>query len=51
LLASTCWSTTSAGPLYAVYAAAKAGAINFTRTLALELASHGIRVNAIAPDM
>jgi NAD(P)-dependent dehydrogenase (short-subunit alcohol dehydrogenase family) len=39
-----------AAPGYAVYAACKAGMSNFTRTMALELADHGIRVNAIAPD-
>ena len=39
-----------AAPNFAVYAACKAGMNNFTRTLALELAEHGIRVNAIAPD-
>jgi NAD(P)-dependent dehydrogenase (short-subunit alcohol dehydrogenase family) len=39
-----------AAPLYAVYAACKAGMNNFTRTMALELGAHGIRVNAIAPD-
>lgn len=39
-----------AAPLYAVYAACKAGMNNFTRTMALELGEHGIRVNAIAPD-
>jgi len=40
-----------AAPNYAVYAACKAGMNSFTRTMALELAEHGIRVNAIAPDM
>jgi len=40
-----------AAPSYSVYAACKAGMLNFTRTLALELAEHGIRVNAIAPDL
>ncbi|MPS70553.1 MULTISPECIES: SDR family NAD(P)-dependent oxidoreductase [Novosphingobium] len=39
-----------AAPGYAVYAACKAGVNNLTRTLALEFAEHGIRVNAIAPD-
>jgi NAD(P)-dependent dehydrogenase (short-subunit alcohol dehydrogenase family) len=40
-----------AAPMYSVYAACKAGMINFTRTLAVELAEHDIRVNAIAPDL
>ncbi len=40
-----------AGPLYSVYSACKAAMENFTRTAALELSRHGIRVNCIAPDM
>ena len=39
-----------AAPFFAVYAACKAGMVSFTRTMALELGEHGIRVNAIAPD-
>lgn len=39
-----------AAPNFAVYAACKAGMISFTRTMALELSEHRIRVNAIAPD-
>lgn len=40
-----------AAPGYAAYAAAKAGVINYTQTAAYELAPHGIRVNALAPDV
>lgn len=39
-----------AAPMFAVYAACKAGMISFTRTMAVELGEHGIRVNALAPD-
>ena len=40
-----------AAPGFAAYAAAKAGIENLTRTAALELAPHGIRVNGLAPDV
>jgi 3-oxoacyl-[acyl-carrier protein] reductase len=40
-----------AAPGYGAYAAAKAGVINYTKTAALELAPHSIRVNALAPDL
>jgi NAD(P)-dependent dehydrogenase (short-subunit alcohol dehydrogenase family) len=40
-----------AAPGYAAYAAAKAGVISYTKTAALELATHHIRVNALAPDL
>ena len=42
---------TRAAPNYAVYAACKAGMTSFTRTMALELSEHAIRVNCLTPDM
>lgn len=38
-------------PQSAVYAAFKGGVTQFTKSVALELGMHGIRVNAIAPDL
>ncbi len=40
-----------AGPGFGIYSAMKAAVANLTRTLALELATDRIRVNAVAPDM
>jgi len=34
-----------------VYAAFKGGVTQFTKSLALELGTHSIRVNAVAPDL
>jgi NAD(P)-dependent dehydrogenase (short-subunit alcohol dehydrogenase family) len=39
-----------AAPNFAVYAACKAGMLSFTKSMALELSEHRIRVNCIAPD-
>jgi len=38
-------------PADPVYGAYKAAVAHFTRCLALEVAGHGVRVNAIAPDV
>ncbi|HEY6533360.1 MAG TPA: SDR family oxidoreductase [Acidimicrobiales bacterium] len=40
-----------AAPGFAVYSAAKAAVEEFARTLAVELAPDGIRVNCVAPDI
>ncbi|MGO8868390.1 MAG: SDR family oxidoreductase [Alphaproteobacteria bacterium] len=42
-------SAESGSPGFAHSAAARAGVINLTKTLAIEWARHGIRVNAVAP--
>jgi NAD(P)-dependent dehydrogenase (short-subunit alcohol dehydrogenase family) len=42
-------SSLGASPDFAHYSAAKAGTANLVTTMAIELASHGIRVNAISP--
>jgi NAD(P)-dependent dehydrogenase (short-subunit alcohol dehydrogenase family) len=42
--------TAQAGsPLIGSYAAAKAGAVNLTKTIAIEMRDHGVRANAICP--
>jgi 3-oxoacyl-[acyl-carrier protein] reductase len=47
LVASTAGQRGEAG--YAHYAASKGGLLAFSRSLAAELAPHGVRVNAVAP--
>lgn len=39
-----------AAPNFAVYGACKAGMVAFTKSMAIELSQHQIRVNCIAPD-
>ena len=39
-----------AAPNVAVYAACKAGMVSFTKSMALELSEHQIRVNCVSPD-
>ncbi|MDB5444872.1 MAG: family oxidoreductase [Phenylobacterium sp.] len=39
------------GPNHSAYGAAKAGLINLVRSMAVELAQHNIRVNAVAPGV
>jgi NAD(P)-dependent dehydrogenase (short-subunit alcohol dehydrogenase family) len=40
-----------AAPGFSIYASCKAAMVEFTKTMALELASRAIRVNCIAPDL
>ncbi|HEX4209870.1 MAG TPA: SDR family NAD(P)-dependent oxidoreductase [Candidatus Binataceae bacterium] len=53
--AAICNTSSIAGmlatPGLAAYAAAKAGVISYTRSLALQLGASGIRVNAVAPGL
>jgi 3-oxoacyl-[acyl-carrier protein] reductase len=42
-------SSLGASPDFAHYCAAKAGTVNLAKTMAIELISHGIRVNCVSP--
>jgi NAD(P)-dependent dehydrogenase (short-subunit alcohol dehydrogenase family) len=49
ILYTTSISSLGGSPMFAAYNAAKAGTANLVKTMALELVSHGIRVNCVSP--